>query len=126
VVVGGTEKTPSNAVTVTRDTTAPEVIITSPAPGQLVSGADVTVRGEAEADATIQVRNETSGITSSGLANSSGQYSINISLRNGINVISVTATDGCGKLFTHQCRDHNKRLSWPCDARGESWNNLLE
>jgi len=96
VVVGGVEKTPSNAVTVTRDTTAPEVLITSPAPGQLVSGADVTVRGQAEADVNIQVRNETSGITSSGLANSSGEYSINISLRNGINVISVTATDGVG------------------------------
>ena len=96
VVVGGTEKTSSNAITVTRDATAPEVLISSPTPGQLVSGADVTVRGESEGDANIQVRNETSGITVSGLANRSGQYSINISLRNGINVISVTATDGVG------------------------------
>ena len=96
VVVDGAEKTPSNTVTVTRDTTSPEVTITSPNPGQLVSGADVTVRGESEGDANIQVRNETSGISSSGVANSNGQYSINISLRNGINVISVTATDGVG------------------------------
>ena len=96
VVANGTEKSPSNAVTVTRDTTAPEIFISSPSPGQLVSGADVTVRGESEGNATIQVRNETSGITASGLANSNGQYSINISLRNGINVISVTATDGVG------------------------------
>ena len=96
VVVAGTEKTPSNAVTVTRDTTAPEVTITSPAPGQLVSGAEVTVRGDSEGDADIQVRNETSGITSNGKANNNGQYSINISLRNGINVLSITATDAVG------------------------------
>ena len=96
VVVDGAAKTPSNTVTVTRDTTSPEVTITSPNPGQLVSGADVTIRGESEGDANIQVRNETSGISSSGVANSNGQYSINISLRNGINVISVTATDGVG------------------------------
>ena len=96
VVVAGTEKTPSNAVTVTRDTTAPEVIITSPAPGQLISGAEVTVRGDSEGDADIQVRNETSGITSNGKANNNGQYSINISLRNGINVLSITATDAVG------------------------------
>jgi len=96
VVVAGTEKTLSNAVTVTRDTTAPEVIITSPAPGQLVSGAEVTVRGESEGDVDIEVRNETSGITSNGKTKNNGQYSINISLRNGINVLSVTATDAVG------------------------------
>ena len=43
-----------------------------------------------------QVRNETSGITSNGKANNSGQYSVNISLRDGINVLSVTATDAVG------------------------------
>lgn len=96
VVVGGTERTPSNAVTVTRDTTAPEVTIDSPSPSQLVNGAEVTVRGASEKDANIQVRNETTGIASTGTANGKGEYSIGISLRNGINVISVTATDGVG------------------------------
>ena len=96
VVVAGEEKTPSNSVTVTRDTTAPEIIITSPGPGQLVSGAEVTVRGDSEADVNIQVRNETSGLSTSGKANSKGQYAINISLRDGINVLAVIATDSVG------------------------------
>jgi hypothetical protein len=96
VVVGSVEKTPSISVTVTRDTTAPEVAITSPGPGELVSGADVTVRGTTESGADILVRNETSGISSSGKANNSGSYAINISLRNGINVIAVVATDAVG------------------------------
>ena len=96
VVVGGVEKTPSNSVTVTSDTTAPDVKIDSPGPGQLINGADVTVRGTTERGADILVRNETSGLTASGRANSGGSYSINISLRDGINLLSVVATDSVG------------------------------
>jgi hypothetical protein len=69
VVVDGVEKTPSAPISVTRDNTAPVVEITSPTPGQLVSGAEVTVRGISEAGVEIQLRNDTSGLTSSGTAN---------------------------------------------------------
>ncbi len=96
VVVGGVEKTPSNSVTVTRDNTPPVVGITSPTPGQLVSGAEVTVQGKSEADAAIQLRNETSGLTTSGKANGKGNYSISISLRDGPNLLTVFATDKVG------------------------------
>lgn len=96
VVVDGVEKTPSAAITVTRDNTAPTVEITSPTPGQLVSGAEVTVRGTSEAGVEIQLRNDTSGLTSSGKANSNGGYAINISLRDGVNLLTVVATDGVG------------------------------
>jgi len=96
VVVNGEEKHPSNSVTVTRDTVAPAVVIASPGPGELINGAEVVVRGKTESGVDVLVRNETSGISSSGKANGSGQYGISISLRNGINVISVLATDAVG------------------------------
>ncbi|MFZ9141590.1 MAG: Ig-like domain-containing protein [Candidatus Limnocylindrus sp.] len=96
VVVDGVEKTPSAPISVTRDNTAPVVEITSPTPGQLVSGAEVTVRGTSEAGVEIQLRNDTSGLTSSGTANDSGNYAVNISLRDGVNLLTVVATDEVG------------------------------
>jgi hypothetical protein len=96
VVIDGVETTPSTAITVTRDNTAPTVEITSPTPGQLVSGAEVTVRGTSEAGVEIQLRNDTSGLTSSGTSNSEGNYAVNISLRDGLNLLTVVATDGVG------------------------------
>ncbi len=96
VVVDGAEKTPSAGIIVTRDNTAPSVEITSPTPGQLVSGAEVTVRGKSEAGVEIQLRNDTSGLTASGTSNESGNYAVNISLRDGVNLLTVVATDAVG------------------------------
>ncbi|MFM8998048.1 MAG: Ig-like domain-containing protein, partial [Candidatus Limnocylindrus sp.] len=96
VLADGVERTPSAGVIVTRDNTAPLVEITSPTPGQLVSGAEVTVRGTSEAGVEIQLRNDTSGLTASGTSNNGGNYAVNISLRNGVNLLTVVATDAVG------------------------------
>lgn len=96
VVVDGVEKTPSAAISVTRDNTAPSVEITSPTPGQLVSGAEVTVRGTSEAGVEILLRNDTSGLTASGKAREDGGFAVNISLRDGVNLLTVVATDEVG------------------------------
>jgi len=96
VVADGVERTPSAGIIVTRDNTAPFVEITSPTPGQLVSGAEVTVRGTSEAGVEIQLRNDTSGLTASGTSNNKGNYAINISLRNGVNLLTAVATDAVG------------------------------
>jgi hypothetical protein len=96
VVVDGAEKTPSAGINVTRDNTAPPVEITSPTPGQLVSGAEVTVRGTSEEGVEIQLRNDTSGLTASGTSSESGNFAVNILLRDGVNLLTVVATDAVG------------------------------
>jgi hypothetical protein len=61
-----------------------------------VSGAEVTVRGTSEAGVEILLRNDTSGLTASGKANGDGKYAVNISLRDGVNLLTVVATDTVG------------------------------
>ena len=126
VVVDGVARTPSDPISVTRDNTAPVVEITSPTPGQLVSGAEVTVRGTSEAGVEILLRNDTSGLTASGKANGDGKYAVNISLRDG----GEPPHGGChrhgGKQRAQQRGDHHERLGRPRDCGGESRNHLLE
>jgi hypothetical protein len=96
VVVNGVEGTHSAPITVVRDTTAPELTITAPTPGEIMNGDAVTVTGKTDKDIDVQVRNETTGTIEGGRSTTKGAFSIGITLRDGTNVLTITATDGAG------------------------------
>ena len=96
VVVNGVEGTRSAPITIVRDTTAPALTVSAPKPGAILSGDSVAVTGKTDKDIDVQVRNETTGTIESGRSTTKGAYSIDIALRDGTNVLTVTATDGAG------------------------------
>lgn len=96
VVVNGVEGTRSAPITIVRDTTAPSLTVKAPAPGAILSGDSVAVTGKTDKDIDVQVRNETTGTIESGRSTTKGAFSIDIALRDGTNVLTVTATDGAG------------------------------
>ena len=100
VVVNGVEGTRSAPITVVRDTTAPSLTVTAPTPGEIMSGDSVTVTGKTDKDIDVQVRNETTGTVESGRSTTKGAFSIGITLRDGTNVLTITATDGAGNQTT--------------------------
>ena len=96
VVVNGVEGTRSAPITVVRDTTAPSLTITTPTPGEIMNGDSVSVTGKTDKDIDVQVRNETTGTIESGRSTTKGAFDITITLRDGTNVLTITATDGAG------------------------------
>ncbi len=96
VVINGVEGTRSAPITVVRDTSAPVLTITAPTPGEIMNGDSVTVTGKTDKDIDVQVRNETTGTIESGRTTTKGAFAIDITLRNGANVLTITATDGAG------------------------------
>jgi len=96
VVINGVEGTRSAPITVVRDTSAPALTITAPTPGEIMNGDSVTVTGKTDKDIDVQVRNETTGTIESGRTTTKGAFAIDITLRNGANVLTITATDGAG------------------------------
>ena len=95
-VLNGIEGERSASITVVRDTTPPALTITTPTPGEIMNGGSVAVTGKTDKDVEVQVRNETTGTIESGRSTKQGAFSIGITLRDGTNLLTVTATDGAG------------------------------
>lgn len=95
-VLNGVEGERSASITVVRDTTPPALTITTPTPGEIMNGGSVAVTGKTDKDVEVQVRNETTGTIESGRSTTQGAFSIGITLRDGTNLLTVTATDGAG------------------------------
>ncbi|MEO0064352.1 MAG: hypothetical protein RLZZ377_778 [Chloroflexota bacterium] len=100
VVVNGVEGGRSASITVVRDTTPPALTVTTPTPGAILNGDSVTVTGKTDKDIDVQVRNETTGTIESGRSTAKGAFSIGITLRNGTNLLTITATDQAGNPTT--------------------------
>jgi bacillopeptidase F len=96
VVINGVEGSHSAPITVVRDTSAPSLTVTTPTPGEIMNGDSVTVTGKTDKDIDVQVRNETTGTIEGGRSTTKGAFSISITLRDGTNVLTITATDGAG------------------------------
>lgn len=96
VVLNGVEGNRSASITVVRDTSPPTLTITAPKPGAIMNGDSVSVTGKTDKDIDVQVRNETTGTIEGGRSSTKGAFSISISLRDGTNVLTITATDGAG------------------------------
>lgn len=100
VVLNGIEGERSASITVVRDTAPPTLTITTPTPGEIMSGDSVAVTGKTDKDVEVQIRNETTGTIESGRSTAQGAFSIGITLRNGTNLLTITATDGAGNQTT--------------------------
>ena len=96
VVVNGVEGARSAPITVVRDTSAPALTITTPTPGAIMDGESVTVTGKTDKSIDVQVRNETTGTIESGRSTAKGAFSIAMPLRDGANMLTITATDSAG------------------------------
>jgi bacillopeptidase F len=96
VVLNGVEGARSASITIVRDTTPPALTITTPTPGEIMNGGSVAVTGKTDKDIDVQVRNETTGTIESGRSTAKGAFSIGITLRDGTNLLTITATDGAG------------------------------
>lgn len=96
VVLNGVEGARSASITIVRDTTPPSLTITTPTPGEIMNGGSVAVAGKTDKDVEVQVRNETTGTIESGRSTAQGAFSIGITLRDGTNLLTITATDGAG------------------------------
>ena len=96
IVVDGVEGTRSAPITIVRDTSAPTLTITTPTSGASMSGETVTVTGKTDKEIDVQVRNETTGTIEGGRSTAKGAFSLALALRNGTNVLTITATDEAG------------------------------
>jgi bacillopeptidase F len=90
----------SNAVTVTRDGSAPSVDVVSPIDGSTTSGSQATVAGRAETGSTVRVKNVTVGSAANAETDTDGSFSASMVLVNGDNKLTVTATDTAGNETT--------------------------
>lgn len=84
------------SLSVTLDTTPPAISITSPTPSANVSSPTVTVTGTTEPGARVTVDGQAVSVDASGL------FSIQLSLKEGANLITATATDAAGNSATAQ------------------------
>lgn len=89
--------TTTEAVSGTLDTVPPEITITAPAAGQMVSDAAFTVEGTVSDD-----RSGVAGVTVNGVAAVvlNGTYSRALTLAEGANAITAIATDAAGNTTT--------------------------
>ena len=75
---------------VTRDSTAPSLAVTSPAPGAILTSRVVTVTGTAEVGTSVVVN----GIRVA--TNATGAFSLDLAFADGTHAIATTATDAAG------------------------------
>ena len=86
--------TASDSRTITLDRTAPGLSITAPADNSATANALLTVSGTVDETASVSVRLNSG---SSQLASMNGTtFTATVTLRSGLNTITVTATDGVG------------------------------
>jgi hypothetical protein len=92
------ESDPSPVVTFIFDNVKPKVTLTSPKNGATVNGPTVTLAGTTQGRSAILVRNDTSGLTSAGVAAADGTFSVTLALESGVNAITIEATDPAGNV----------------------------
>jgi Glucodextranase, domain B len=92
----GGESEPSAIVRFVSDSSAPKITVTSPKDGATVNGKTVRIKGKTQARSTLLAKNAATGSSVGGTAASDGSFSLDLVLGNGINRITLTATDPAG------------------------------
>jgi hypothetical protein len=87
---------PSAVVTYILDTTPPDVAITSPANNATINAATVKISGRTQAGSAVSARDEANAGTATTTAGTDGTFSLTLTLANGVNGLTVTATDPAG------------------------------
>jgi Glucodextranase, domain B len=78
------------------DDTPPKITITSPKNNAIVNGKAVTIKGKTQARTTLLARNDASGSSVAGTAESDGTFSLSVAIAAGLNKITITGTDPAG------------------------------
>lgn len=99
VVGPGGESAESAPIEVVLDDRPPAIKIKAPEDGEKVDGDTVRVRGTTQRDATVSIRNLSNGGRASDVA-TDGNFSIEISLTSGPNVLEIAAVDPAGNTRT--------------------------
>ena len=100
IVGPGGETEASPVVTWIQDTAKPKLTVTSPKDGTQVAKSPVTFKGKSQANATIRLQNTTSGAVASATAAADGAWEASLALSQGVNAITITATDPAGNEST--------------------------
>jgi hypothetical protein len=91
-VVGGA----SAPLTITRDSTAPVIRVTSPEPGSTVYDDTDTLRGRTEAGATLSITDVVSGETLDAAVDPDGRFTADLTLALGANELLLSSRDLAG------------------------------
>ncbi len=93
---GATLGATSAPLTITRDTTAPVIRVTRPAPGSTVYVEQDTLRGRTEAGATIAITDVATGAAVSASVDLDGRFSADLTLALGDNQLQLASRDPAG------------------------------
>ncbi len=97
VVFGpGGEGERSEVATWILDRSKPKVSVITPKDNALVNRSNVTVKGKSQAGAEIRLQNAANGAIATTIAGSDGLWETPIAVANGVNLITVRATDPAG------------------------------
>ncbi len=92
----GGETEPSSVATWIQDTSKPKISVISPKDGAQATKSPVTVKGKSQADALVRLQNAANGAVATATADTDGLWEAAIALAQGVNAITVTATDPAG------------------------------
>jgi hypothetical protein len=100
LVNNGGEGPRSLPVTVTLDSAPPKVEISSPADGETVTTATVTVKGSTDPGITVVIRNASTGAEQTVTSDDRGGFAAEVRVAEGQNKLTVSAMDAIGNSRT--------------------------
>lgn len=92
----GIETPPSGRIRMSFDDAVPELHIDSPTDGQQMNGETIAVRGRTQGRSRITIRNESTGVTTHGVADAKGNFEVVVPVDKGRNGLTVTTRDRAG------------------------------
>ena len=100
IVGPGGESELSAVVAWILDQSRPSIKISSPKDNASTSKTAVTVKGKTQAASTVRVRNDNNGASATAVAGKDGLFEVRIGIDDGINTLTITATDPAGNPNT--------------------------
>jgi hypothetical protein len=96
----GGEGERSEVATWILDRSKPKVSVISPKDNALVNRNNITIKGKSQAGAEIRIQNAANGAIATTIAGSDGLWETSIAVANGVNTLTVRATDPAGNENT--------------------------
>ncbi|MEO8438187.1 MAG: Ig-like domain-containing protein [Chloroflexota bacterium] len=94
----GGESEHSAVVRYVLDTVPPKITVTSPKQNAVVNGKAVKIQGKTQARTTLLARNDASGSSIAGTAETDGTFTLSLALAPGVNQITIVGTDPAGNV----------------------------
>jgi bacillopeptidase F len=100
----GGESDRSDVATWILDQSKPRISVISPKDNAQVNRTNVTIKGKSQAGAEIRLENGANGAIATAVAGSDGLWETQLQVANGVNSVTVTATDPAGNSNTMQLK----------------------